>query len=53
MLQALTSLVQTLSGIVIDDRPAVEKLLTNLRVLSDMLGQHDDLLRSTLQSGPP
>jgi hypothetical protein len=26
--------------------------LTNLRVLSDMLGQHDDLLRSTLQSGP-
>ncbi len=52
MLQALTSFVQTLSGIVIDDRPQLEKLLTNLRELSDMLGQHDDLLRNTLQSGP-
>jgi virulence factor Mce-like protein len=52
MMQALTNLVQTLSGIVIDDRPELEKLLQNLRELSDMLGQHDDLLRSTLQTGP-
>ena len=28
MMQALTDLVQTLSGIVIDDRPELEKLLT-------------------------
>ena len=34
------------------DRPQLEQLLTNLRDLSNMLGQHDDLLRSTLQSGP-
>lgn len=52
LMTALTNLVETLSGIVIDDRPELEKLLTNLRELSDMLGQHDDLLRSTLQAGP-
>jgi virulence factor Mce-like protein len=52
MLAALTNLVQTLSGIVVDDRPQLEQLLTNLRDLSDMLGKHDDLLRSVLQSGP-
>ena len=52
MMAALTDLVQTLSGIVIDDRPELEALLTNIRELSDMLAQHDDLLRSTLQTGP-
>jgi virulence factor Mce-like protein len=52
MMAALTNLVQTLSGIVIDDRPELEKLLQNIRELSDMLAQHDDLLRSTLQAGP-
>ncbi|MDO3638530.1 MlaD family protein [Mycolicibacterium arseniciresistens] len=52
MMQALTNLVETLSGIVIDDRPELENLLRNVRALSDMLGQHDDLLRSTLQAGP-
>lgn len=52
MLAALTSLVQTLSGIVIDDREELETTLVNVRQLSDMLGQHDDLVRSILQSGP-
>jgi virulence factor Mce-like protein len=52
MMNALTNLVQTLSEIVIDDRPELEALLRNVRELSDMLGKHDDLLRSTLQSGP-
>jgi virulence factor Mce-like protein len=52
LMQALTNLVQTLSGIVIDDRPELEKLLANVRELSEMLGKHDDLLRSTLQAGP-
>ena len=32
---------------------AAEQLLVDLRELSGMLGQHDDLLRSTLQAGPP
>ncbi|MCT7658441.1 MCE family protein [Mycobacterium deserti] len=52
MMDALTNLVETLSGIVIDDRPELEDLLRNVRELSGMLGKHDDLLRSTLQSGP-
>jgi virulence factor Mce-like protein len=52
MMAALSNLVQTLDDIVIEDRPELEKLLINLRALSDMLGQHDDLLRSTLQAGP-
>ena len=52
MMAAITNLVETLSGIVIDDRPELEALLVNVRELSEMLGKHDDLLRSTLQSGP-
>lgn len=52
MLAAITDLVQTLSDLVIEDRPELETLLTNVRDLSDMLGKHDDLLRSTLQAGP-
>ncbi|BCI51530.1 mammalian cell entry protein [Mycolicibacterium litorale] len=52
MMAAITNLVETLSDIVIEDRPELEALLVNVRELSDMLGQHDDLLRSTLQSGP-
>ncbi len=52
MMQALTNLVETLSGIVVDDRPELERTLRNLRRLSDLLAQHDDLVRSTLQSGP-
>ncbi|WP_166902308.1 MlaD family protein [Mycobacterium sp. DL440] len=52
MLASLTNLVETLSSIVIDDRPELEALLTNIRELSDMLGQHDDMLRSFLQTAP-
>ena len=52
MMAALTNLVETLGGIVIDDRPQLEALLQDIRELSGMLGQHDDLLRSTLQAGP-
>lgn len=52
MLAALTSLVETLSGIVIDDREELETTLVNVRQLSDMLGRHDDLVRSIVQSAP-
>ncbi|MBO0679201.1 MCE family protein [Mycolicibacterium sp. S2-37] len=52
MLAAITNLVQRLSDVVIDDRPELEALLVNIRKLSDMLAQHDDLLRSNLQAGP-
>jgi len=52
LLQSLTNLVQTLSGIVVDDRPELERTLTDLRQLTDMLAQHDDLVRSFLQAAP-
>jgi virulence factor Mce-like protein len=52
MMDALTNLVQTLSGIVIDDRPELEKLLVDLRELSTLLAKNDGMLRSILQSGP-
>ena len=52
MMAALTKLVENLNKITGNDRPQLEALLANLRKLSDMLGQHDDLLRSILQSGP-
>ncbi len=52
MIAALTNLVQTLSGIIVDDRPELEETLQNLNELTGLLAQHDDLLRSTLQSAP-
>jgi virulence factor Mce-like protein len=52
MIVALTNLVQTLSGIIVDDRPELEETLRNLNQLAGLLAQHDDLLRSTLQSAP-
>jgi virulence factor Mce-like protein len=52
MMQSLTELATTLGDLAITNRPELEKLLADLRTLSDMLGQHDDLLRSTLQVGP-
>ncbi|MGE2732284.1 MCE family protein [Mycolicibacterium vaccae] len=52
MMDSLTNLVQTLSNIVIDDRPELEELLTNLRELATLLGKNDGMVRSILQSGP-
>ncbi len=52
MMASLTELVGTLNSITVNDRPQLEQLLRDLRKLSDMLGQHDDMLRSILQAGP-
>ncbi len=52
MMASLTNLVQTLSNIVIDDRPALEKLLVDLQELSTLLGKNDGMLRSILQTAP-
>jgi virulence factor Mce-like protein len=52
MMQALTHLVESLTPILVDNRGDLDATLNDLRQLSDMLGQHDDLLRSTLQSAP-
>jgi virulence factor Mce-like protein len=52
MMDGLTNLVQTLADIAVDDRPELEAVLVDIRQLTDLLAQHDDLLRSILQSGP-
>lgn len=52
MMDALTVLVQRLSDIVIDDRPELEELLSNLRELSGLLAHNDGMLRSILQTAP-
>ncbi|MEB3020210.1 MCE family protein [[Mycobacterium] crassicus] len=53
MLAALTGLVGQLNNVVVKDRPMLDDMLVNLRTLSDMLGEHDDLLRSLIQAAPP
>ena len=52
LLQSLTNLVQTLSGIVVDDRAELEETLSDLEELTGLLSQHDDLVRSFLQTAP-
>ncbi|CQA11639.1 Putative MCE family protein [Mycobacteroides abscessus] len=52
MMQSLTNLVQQLSKITIKDRPQLDEMLKTLHQLTDMLGQHDDLLRNILQITP-
>lgn len=53
MLAALTNLTGNLNNVVVTDRSMLDEMLINVRALSDMLGQHDDLLRSLIQSAPP
>lgn len=52
MMAALTNLVNTMSTTVVANRGELDQTVKNLRQLSDLLAQHDDLLRSTLQAGP-
>ncbi|QCH26074.1 MlaD family protein [Mycobacteroides salmoniphilum] len=52
MLQAFTNLVEQLSKVVIKDRPQLDEMLKTAHELSDMLGKHDDLLRSLYPIAP-
>lgn len=52
MLAALTKLVDQLDKIVVTDRPMLDELFANLHQLTNMVGQHDDLLRNLLQAAP-
>jgi len=52
MMQSLSSLVDTLSMIVVNDRSAVDALLKDMREFTGMMAQHDDLLRNLLQVTP-
>ena len=52
MMQSLTSFVDRLSKVLIKDRSGVDALLKDMREFTDMITQHDDLLRNMLQSTP-
>ncbi|OHU25124.1 mammalian cell entry protein [Mycobacteroides chelonae] len=52
MLQSFTNLVEQLSKVLIKDRPQLDEMLKTARGLSDMLGKHDDLLRSLYPIAP-
>lgn len=52
MVQSLTSLVTVLDGTIVEDRPELEALLTDIKRLSGLLAQRDDMLRNILQSAP-
>ncbi|MFM8598398.1 MAG: MlaD family protein [Mycobacterium sp.] len=52
MLQSLTQLVTLLDDTVVEDRDQLESLLTDVKWLSGLLAQRDDMLRNILQSAP-
>ncbi|CAM4366469.1 virulence factor Mce family protein [Mycobacterium basiliense] len=52
MMHSLNGLVNTLSKLVINDRAGLDALLRDMRDFTDLLAQHDDLLRNTLQVTP-
>lgn len=52
LLTATTELVSELHTVVVEDRPEVEQLIASLNELLQSLGNHDDLLRNTLQILP-
>jgi virulence factor Mce-like protein len=52
MMQSLTSFVDNMSQIVVNDRSGLQALLKDMREFTDMMAQHDDLLRNMLQVTP-
>jgi phospholipid/cholesterol/gamma-HCH transport system substrate-binding protein len=52
LMQALTSLVETLSQILVDDPSGVDALLNDMHDFTGMLATHDDLLGNILQVTP-
>lgn len=52
MIEATTKLVNQLQPILVDDRPQIEELLTNLDNMLTSVGKNDALFRNTLQMMP-
>lgn len=52
MMQSLTSLVDTMSQIVVNDRSGLDSLINDMRDFTGLMAQHDDLLRNMLQVSP-
>jgi phospholipid/cholesterol/gamma-HCH transport system substrate-binding protein len=52
MMQSLTSLVDTMSQLVVNDRSGLDSLIADMRDFTGMMAQHDDLLGNMLQISP-
>jgi phospholipid/cholesterol/gamma-HCH transport system substrate-binding protein len=52
MMQSLTTLVDTLSQIVVNDRSGLDSLINDMRDFTGLMANHDDLLRNMLQVSP-
>ncbi len=52
MMQSLTSLVGIMDTLVVDDRPQIDALVADTREFTNLIAQHDDLLRNILQVSP-
>ena len=52
MMQSLTTLVDTMSQIVVNDRSGLDSLITDMRDFTGLMAKHDDLLRNMLQVSP-
>jgi phospholipid/cholesterol/gamma-HCH transport system substrate-binding protein len=52
MMQSLTTLVDTMSQIVVNDRSGLDPLINDMRDFTGLMAKHDDLLRNMLQVSP-
>jgi phospholipid/cholesterol/gamma-HCH transport system substrate-binding protein len=52
MMRSLTSLTDIMSKLLVGDRSKVDALIQDTRELTDIIAQHDDLLRNMLQVSP-
>ncbi|QLL05952.1 MlaD family protein [Mycobacterium vicinigordonae] len=52
LMQSITTLVDTMNQIVVNDRSGVDTLLKDMHEFTDLMAKHDDLLRNLLQVTP-
>ncbi|BDB41496.1 MULTISPECIES: MlaD family protein [Mycobacterium] len=52
LMRSITTLVETMNDIVVNDRAGVDGLLKDVHEFTDLMARHDDLLRSLLQVTP-
>ncbi|CDO89216.1 mammalian cell entry protein [Mycobacterium triplex] len=52
MMRSLTSLVEAMSRILVNDRSGLDSLIADMRDFTAMMAQHDDLLSNLLQISP-
>jgi ABC-type transporter Mla subunit MlaD len=52
MMRSLSSLVDTMSQLVVNDRSGLDALIKDMRDFTNLMSQHDDLLHSMLQTSP-